>query len=197
MWNRKKICKYIKIFIILGIFIFTYGLGHILIDICDNKGKFEPVKYVIVLGAGIEGNRPKDSLKYRLDEAILYWKIYPKTIFIVSGGIGKNKKYSESYVMKNYLEKNGIPSSNILEENKSKSTIENLKYSMKLFPKNEKVGIITNDFHMYRTKYFANKLNIEVFPIYAKTPPLKIISNYTRESLAIIYYKLKEKLFRK
>ncbi|MGL4998811.1 MAG: YdcF family protein [Cetobacterium sp.] len=144
------------------------------------------------MGAGLRRDQPKKVLKYRLDKAVEYYKKYPDTIFIVSGGQGKDEIVSESKAMKKYLIKNSVLSKNIIEENKSKTTLENLTFSKKLIPKNIKsIGVISNDFHIYRVKFLAKNLDLKLNPIYANTPLKSKISLFTREALAVIYYKLK------
>ncbi|MGL5089245.1 MAG: YdcF family protein, partial [Cetobacterium sp.] len=77
----------------------------------------------MILGAGLRRDQPKKVLKYRLDKAVEYYKKYPNTIFIVSGGQGKDEIVSESKAMKKYLIKNSVLNKNIIEENKSKTTL--------------------------------------------------------------------------
>ncbi|MCQ8213073.1 YdcF family protein [Cetobacterium somerae] len=200
---RSKINKKITILIeVISFFIvsfFILSLGSILFDIFQNKSTPEiKSDYIIILGAGLKGDKPKKVLKYRLDKAIEYYKKYPNTIFIVSGGQGKDEIISESEAMKNYLTSFGIPKKHIIQENRSKTTLENLKFSQKLIPfTNKKVGVISNDFHMYRVKFFANSLNLNITPIYAHTPFKSKISLFMREALAIMYYQLKSLIIQK
>lgn len=196
--NKKIIIMIEAISFFIAIF-FIFSLGSILFDIFQNKATPEIKNdYVVVLGAGLKENKPKKVLKYRLDKAIKYYEKYPNTIFIVSGGQGKDEVVSESEAMKNYLISFGIPKKHIIQENKSKTTLENLKFSQKLIPfTNKKIGVISSDFHMYRVKFFANSLNLNITPIYAHTPFKSKISLFIRETLAIMYYQLKSLIIQK
>lgn len=178
----------IKFIFILGLFILSISLSMILNDISKNRNKKVKNNYVIVLGAGLNKDKPTNILKNRLNKAIDYYHEYPTTIFIVSGGLGKNQNITESYAMKSYLNKNGVPLAQIIEEDKSTSTFENLIFSKTKIPPNNSVGVISNDFHLYRAKYFGNQLNLNLSGIYAKTPFLGLVSYYLRESIAITYY---------
>lgn len=190
---NKKLITLIKSLVFLGIFIFMTSLTTILVDIYRHKTIESKNEYVIVLGAALNGRKPKKVLKYRLDKAIEYHKEYPNTIFIVSGGKGKDEVISESEAMKNYLLSYGVPQNKIIEENQSKTTLENLIFSRKLIPaKVKNIGVISNDFHMYRVKFFAKSLNFKINTIYTKTPFKSKVSLFARESLAIIYYYLKD-----
>ena len=169
----------VEICVAIGLTLFVIALGTILMDIYNSKNIEMKNDYVIILGAGLQGNKPKDVLKYRLDKAIDYYKKYPNVIFIVSGGKGKDEIISESKAMKNYLISHSIPQNNIIEENKSTKTLENLIFSYNLIPPNIKnIGVISNDFHMYRIKFFANLLNLSMLK-----HPLKIKLAYLLEKL--------------
>ena len=96
----KKICK-------LGYCLFFFSFiiveGIILKDILVNRNNNPKVKYLIVLGAGLKGDIPSEVLKYRLNKAVEYYKENPNTIFIVSGGQGKD----ESMVENKYTSRKG------------------------------------------------------------------------------------------
>ena len=113
--------------------------------------------YIIVLGAQVRESGPSAALKYRLDEAVEYLEDNPKTICIVSGGQGANEPYSEAEGMAQYLKEQGIDASRILLEDKSLNTEQNMEYSKALIKDGASVGIITNDFHLFRAKQIARK----------------------------------------
>ncbi len=60
--------------------------------------------------------------------------------------------------MANYLESYGIKKNRIIKEMKSKTTQENISNSRALITKlNATIGIVTNDFHMFRALQIAHK----------------------------------------
>lgn len=145
--------------------------------------------YIIVLGAQVYENRPSSVLKYRLDKAITYLNENPNTLCIVSGGQGDNEPFSEGYGMKEYLVKNNINENRIIIEDKSKSTKENLIYSNKIInDKTKTIGIVTNNFHMYRALLIAKKENINAYGVVASSKVLYLPNNLLREFLALIKY---------
>lgn len=117
--------------------------------------------YIIVLGAQVREDGPSAVLKYRLDKAVAYLSENPDTVCIVSGGQGKNEPYPEAEGMAAYLEENGIDGGRILLESESKTTAENMKNSRRLIPEDATVGIVTNDFHMFRALQIAKKQGID------------------------------------
>lgn len=189
----KRFCKFGYCF-----FIFTFILieGIILKDILVNKNKDPQVKYLIVLGAGLKGDIPSEVLKYRLDKAVEYYKKNTDTIFIVSGGQGKDEWISEAEAMEIYLSKKGIPLKNIIKEDKSTSTYENLKFSDKIIKEKGitgDIGVMSNSFHMYRVKLISQKLNFPLKSVYAETPAIVFPNYMLREYFAFLNeYRKKE-----
>ena len=142
-----------------------------------------------MLGAQVHADKPSVVLKYRLDEAILYLNENPETVCIVAGGQGKNEPYSEAYGMAQYLMQNGIDKERILLEDQSKTTEENLRYSRKFLPEGAKVGIITNDFHMFRALQIAQKQGLsDVCGIAADSTKFYLPNNMLREYCAEIKF---------
>lgn len=112
--------------------------------------------YVIVLGAQWRTSGPSRVLKYRLDKALEYWLQNPDAKVIVSGGQGANEPIAEADGMFAYLVQEGIPAEQILIENRSVNTYENLRFSGELLDKEQaKVVIVTNDFHVFRAEKLA------------------------------------------
>lgn len=144
--------------------------------------------YLIVLGCGIHGTEPSESLKLRLDKAIEYCHFNPDCTIIVTGGQGKGEDISEAEAMAQYLIKNDIYSSRIIKESLSTSTTENFMFSNELvggtLAENETV-FITNDFHIYRANALAKMQGLELNHLSAKTPISSIIPAYLREILAL------------
>lgn len=154
------------------------------------KGEAE-LDYIIVLGAQVRESGPSAALKYRLDEAVEYLEDNPKTICIVSGGQGANEPYSEAEGMAQYLKEQGIDASRILLEDKSLNTEQNMEYSRALIKDGASVGIITNDFHLFRAKQIARKYGLDnVCGIAAKSTPVYLPNNMLREFLAEIKFLL-------
>ena len=85
--------------------------------------------YVIVLGARVKEHTVSNSLKKRLDKPIEYAEKNPETYLVLSGGKGPDEPVSEAQAMYQYLVYNGVRPSQLLLEEHSVSTVENLAYS--------------------------------------------------------------------
>ncbi len=146
--------------------------------------------YVIVLGAQIRGERITKSLAKRLDAALEYYNDNNNMVIIVSGGKGKGEDVTEASAMKKYLEDKGIPSDNILLEDKSSSTNENLKYSYEIIcergDEGSNVLVCSNNFHIFRAVKIAKHIGIENVEGLAAKSDNKLLLNYiVRDSFAI------------
>ena len=155
------------------------------------QGKSD-LDYVVVLGAQVRKSGPSLVLRYRLDKAIEYLDENPNTICIVSGGKGPNEPFPEAQGMADYLKEHGIAEQRILEEPESKTTEENIVNSKKLISDdNASVGVITNNFHMFRALQIADKYGLDnAQGIAAGSPPNMLVNNMVREFFAEIKFLL-------
>lgn len=169
--------------------------------------------YVIVLGYQTQDGEISATLEHRLDKAYEYAKVHPNTVFILSGGRNGDDEISEAQVMYDYLKKRGVPEYQMIKEEESTSTYENLVYSKDIIDEREKtrrewirnlmsrsgylsppdeevtirVGIITSNFHVLRAKGIARHIGIEnVSGIAAKSDPVLFVHLCVRECFAIL-----------
>ena len=148
----------------------------------------ENAEYIIVLGAQVREGGPSVVLRYRLDRAVSRLREDPDTLCIVSGGQGYNEPYPEAEGMRDYLLEQGIDPSRILMEPQSSNTRENLAFSAQLLDKETaRVGIVTNDFHMFRALAIARKQGYaHAFGIPAASSRLYLPNNLLREFLGVV-----------
>lgn len=146
--------------------------------------------YLIVLGAGINGETPSLALQKRLVAATGYLKKYPDVHVVVSGGQGRGEDITEAEAMRRFLVSNGIDESRILLESRSTSTMENFKFSKQLMEQKTgkpvtEITYITNSFHILRSKLLAGRNGLEAHAISCETPIQVIVQMYFREYLAL------------
>ena len=79
--------------------------------------------------ARVKEHTVSNSLKKRLDKAIEYAEKNPETYLVLSGGKGPDEPVSEAQAMYRYLVYNGVRPGQLLLEEHSVSTVENLAYS--------------------------------------------------------------------
>jgi len=143
--------------------------------------------YVIVLGAGVKGEKPSLILSNRIEAAVRYGKRFPDTTFILSGGQGDGEAISEAEAMRRGMLQAGISEERLLLEDQSTSTTENLTFSKRLLPESEnRVSIVTSDFHLYRARKEAEQMNLKTDAIPAETPLSGVLRYGMRERVAIV-----------
>lgn len=187
VFEKYKVFKKIFIWVCsIGICIFLVILSLII-----SKMNVKPVKnldYIIVLGAQVKESGPSVVLRYRLDRAVSYLKENDNTLVIVSGGKGINEPATEASVMKEYLINEGINEERIIIEDKSNTTKENLINSKKITRDNKSIGIVTNNFHMYRALLIGKKYKVKAVGIPSKSNSYYLPNNLLREVFAYIKF---------
>lgn len=172
-----------------------FAIMSALIYIKGHEGAPKGADAVIVLGAGLRGERVSLTLQYRLDAAYEYLQQNPEAVLVLSGGQGEGETVTEASAMRKYLLLRGISDDRLLLESDSTSTYENFQYSLSLIQKalgnNEKIVFITTEFHVYRASLVAKAMGLEVRGIGAKGVWYLAPNDYMRESIALAVYWLK------
>lgn len=154
-------------------------IGTIIADAI--AARYEPRKdkdFLIILGCAIrKDGTPTPLLRSRIDRALRFYeerksKIGKEAFFITSGGQGSDEVVSESACMKRYLTEHGISPARIIEEDRSASTLENMRFSKEkafaLVP-DAKIAFSTNNYHVFRSGLFASSVNMRAVGMGAKT----------------------------
>ena len=118
---------------------------------------------ILVLGAGVWGDRPSPMLEDRLLKSIDLYKNGVSDRLLMSGDHGR-KEYDEVNVMKQFAIDAGIPSEHIFMDHAGFSTYESLYRTRDIF-QGEKIIIVTQRYHLYRALYIAKRLRIEAYGV--------------------------------
>ncbi len=148
----------------------------------------DDLDYIVVLGALVRPQGPSAVLKFRLDTAYDYLMGNERTVCIVSGGQGHNEPAAEADVMAEYLIARGVSPDRIIREDQATSTSENIELSMECFdPEHDRIGVVTNEFHLYRSLLIARKKGLgNVSGIAAPSLAWYLPHNMTRESFVLV-----------
>ena len=136
---------------------------------------------LVVLGAGLRGDRPSRTLRERLDAAIDYLNAHPEAPCVVSGGQGADEMCTEASAMKAYLLEKGIAEERIYLEEVSTTTEENLLLSRRVIQENglsESVAVVTQEFHQCRAQEFARKAGFTTVGAVTAHTPLDLLPSY-------------------
>ncbi len=143
---------------------------------------------IIVLGAKVNGTQPSGALNERIVSACRYLEANPGTLCIASGGQGEDEGISEAECIRRGLIQRGISESRICTEDASTDTSTNFINSFLLLPEGvKKIGVVTNDFHVFRALWTARELSdLQFFGISARSSSGGYIHYCVREFCAII-----------
>lgn len=178
--------------IILILFLTSFVIIQSLIIYHGNRSYTKKTDYLVILGAGLNGDKLSLSLLKRMEKSVEYLKLHPDSTVVVSGGQGLNETISEAEAMKRYLVSQGIKEEQIIKEDKSTNTMENLKFTKnKLDEINKKEGnyeitIVTSGFHMFRSKSLAARNGFKAYGYPSSTYAVLIPNFYIREYFAVI-----------
>ena len=116
-----------------------------------------PSDCIVVLGAKAHGLEPGRVLRARLEQA---QKAYEQGLggkILVCGGKGTDETVPEAAAMAAYLKAQGVPDEDILLEQDSRNTRENLRFAKRIMEANgyRTCVLVTSDYHMARARLLA------------------------------------------
>lgn len=117
---------------------------------------------VIVLGCSVYGETPSPFLRSRTEEAFRLYKEGYADYIIASGGMGDGEEISEAEAVKRYLIELGMDEKYIIKEDKSTSTLENLKNSKEIMEEKDfnSAIVVSNKYHLKRASLMAKRVGI-------------------------------------
>lgn len=163
------------VLLILMVIVWALGKEHIQSDI----------DYIVVLGNGMNDFKISPVLEARLNTALELARENQNAEIVLSGGYSSKKdadKASEAEVMLKYLRERMDFERNIILEDKSRSTFENLAETKKKIGNTKSIAVVTNRFHMARAvkiSHDAGFKNVSACP--AKTDFVLSLCYYIRE----------------
>ncbi len=129
----------------------------------ENYSKLKDIDCIIVLGAGIWGDKPSPMLEDRLLRAIELYKNNISSKIIMSGDHGK-EDYDEVNTMKNFAIEKDVPAEDIFMDHAGFSSYESIYRAKEIFEA-KKIVIVTQEYHLYRALYIANQLGVEAYGV--------------------------------
>ena len=186
----KKMIKYVVL--VVAIFILIVFSINLYVKLSTKKqiltnndySSLQNIDCIIVLGAGIWGDKPSPMLEDRLLQAIDLYKKSVASKIIMSGDHGK-AEYDEVNVMKKFAIEKGIPSEDIFMDHAGFSSYESIYRAKDIFEA-KKVVVVTQEYHLYRALHIANSLGLEAYGVGADP----------RQYVGALYRELREILAR-
>lgn len=159
--------------------------------------------YIVILGCGIA----KDGsllplLRDRVDRAIMFYQRQleetgKKAVFVPSGGKGADEVISEAEAMKRYLISKGFSEEQILTEEESKNTRQNMQFSKQKIEKNHpdaKAAFSTTNYHVFRIGMLARSVGFVADGMGSRTKWYFGPNAFVREFVGLMMSEIKKKV---
>lgn len=160
-------CLLLIIFLVFLIFnsrVMSVGKAHTVT--VQQAAAMEDVDCVIVLGCQVrEDGSLSDMLRDRLDRALELYEQGAAPKLLMSGDHGQTN-YNEVGAMKAYAIEQGVPSGDVFMDHAGFSTYETVYRAKEVFQA-QKVLIVTQNYHLQRALYIAEKLGLEAYGVSA------------------------------
>ena len=122
------------------------------------------VDCIVVLGCKVyEDGTPSAMLEDRLKRGVALYDLGAAPKLLMSGDHGR-ENYDEVDTMKQYAVDAGIASADVFMDHAGFSTYETLYRAKEIFGA-DKIVIVTQEYHLYRSLYVAEALGIEAYGV--------------------------------
>ncbi len=152
-----------------------------------------PVRTIVVLGSGLINGRVPPLLASRLDRGQRLMERSAahgkEPVVVVAGGKGDDESRSEAAAMAEYLIRQGVASDRIFLEDRSRTTQENIANVKALMAEQGltgRIGVVTNNFHAFRSALLLRQAKVKGYVVGAPTARYYWPSASIREFIAII-----------
>ncbi len=154
-------------------------VGSIFADVL--AARYVPEKnkdFLIVLGCGLKKDgTPTPLLKGRVDLALRFYleqlrDTGKEARFVVSGGQGPDETQPEAAAMRDCLVEQGVPEKQIILEDQSADTAENMRYSKEkidALKTDAKIAFFTTNYHVFRSGLKARQVKMRAVGMGAPT----------------------------
>lgn len=195
-YKGKRLNRWIKALIALilvGVLTFAALLGAVL------HGSYDHVQgdpqIMVILGCQVKSWGPSILLQDRLDKALDYLEEHLDMTVVVSGGQGPDEHITEAQAMYDYLVAHGVNGEQILLEEESHNTVQNLKYTRELlesegYDLTADIVVVSNGFHLTRVQMLWERVwgsgdNLSTLAAPSSHMPSRL-KMYIREPIALV-----------
>ena len=121
---------------------------------------------ILVLGAGVRPDgSPSDMLRDRVQVGLELYHRQAAPKLLMSGDHGQ-KDYDEVTCMLSLAREDGVPAADVFLDHAGFSTYESIVRAKEVFGA-ERIVIVTQEYHLYRALYIAEKLGLEAVGVSA------------------------------
>ncbi len=131
----------------------------------EEAAKLSDIDCAVILGAGVRDGKPTPMLRDRLLTGIELYKSGGAKKLIMSGDHG-SEEYDEVNIMKSFAVENGLPDSDIFMDHAGFSTYDTVYRAKEIFEA-DNIIIVSQEYHLYRALYIAEKLGVKAVGVSA------------------------------
>lgn len=174
--------------------LFFGGLLAAVLTGAHDQVKGDP-QIMVILGCQVKPWGPSILLQDRLDTALAYLEEHPGMTVVVSGGQGPDEPESEAQCMADYLTEHGVEKGQILMEDQSHNTDQNLRYTIDLlaekgYDTTGDILVVSNGFHLTRVRMLWSRAAGGAYDLSTLAAPSSHgpsrLKMYIREPLALV-----------
>lgn len=159
-------------------------------------GRVGEADVVVVLGAGLIGERVTPLLASRLDRGIEVLDACldadRDAVIVVSGGQGVDEVVSEAAAMRAYLIEQNVDADRIVVEDRSTTTAENLAFTVELLRSDavtwNRMVVVTSNFHVLRAASLTDAMGLPASAVGSATAAYYLPTAFLREFAATVVH---------
>lgn len=172
-WRRSRSTYYMVIkrsaralLVMISVLLVAVGLLAARIYVYGNVRSDGPADAAIVLGAAVWGTQVSPVFQERINHGIDLYQNRKIGKLIFTGGQGNSNEPTESSAARQYALQRGVPAADILIEQKSHTTYENILYAKQITDAYglRRVLIVSDPLHMKRAVAMARDIGLAAEP---------------------------------
>jgi uncharacterized SAM-binding protein YcdF (DUF218 family) len=144
--------------------------GYYLLICCQivwqsRRDEARPADVIVVFGAAEYSGHPSPVFRARLDHAIALFSRGVAPYLIITGGSGRDPKFSEGGVGRDYLSTRGIGESHLIAETQGENTAESAERVAVIMRANHMLTcvVVSDPYHLYRIKRLMQRQGITTY----------------------------------
>lgn len=177
--------------LVLVVFAALVALLYVQISRAAGRDETRPAGAIVVFGAAQYSGKPSPTLKRRLDHALDLYEHGLAPVIITTGGAGRDPKFSEGQVGRDYLALHGVPESRLIAETQSDDTLQSSIRVAAILRENKLSDClaVSDGYHMFRVKRMMQQQGITAYASPSASPHSENLHEL-EEAIKFIAWKL-------
>lgn len=130
----------------------------------DQAAQLQDVDCILVLGCSVRPDGSLSDMLYdRMRRGVELYEMGAAPKLLVSGDHGQHE-YNEVDAMKRFALEHGVPAEDVFMDHAGFSTYESMYRAKEIFGA-KKIIIVTQEYHLYRAVYIAERLGMQAYGV--------------------------------